>query len=146
MKFIPIYLCLLTLMFIVSCSNPPVPVKKREPATPSKREPAEFTESFISSLNVKTILENKDKTITVRGKVFSVFDAPSGKVFNINMGPNYKGCFKAVIFQSSYSKWPRAKDDLISLPGETIRVFGIVKEYNGFPQIIINSPTQIQLE
>ena len=146
MKFIPIYLCLLTLMFIVSCSNPPAPVKKREPATPTKRETADYPEPLISSLNIKTILENKDKMITVRGKVFSVFDAPSGKVFNLNMGPNYKECFKAVIFQSSYSKWPRAKDDLKSLPGQTIKVCGIVKEYNGLPQIIINSPTQIQLE
>jgi DNA/RNA endonuclease YhcR with UshA esterase domain len=84
--------------------------------------------------------------ITVRGKVFSVFDAPSGKVFNLNMGPNYKECFKAVIFQSSYSKWPRAKDDLKLLLGQTIKVCGIVKEYKGLPQIIINSPTQIQLE
>jgi hypothetical protein len=133
-------------MFMVSCSNPPAPVKKREPATPTKRETAEFTEPFISSLNVKTILENKDKTITVRGKVFSVFDAPSGKVINLNMGPNYKGCFKAVIFQGSYSKWPNEKDDLKSLSGKTIKVCGIVKEYNGLPQIIINSPTQIQLE
>jgi len=146
MRFTLIVLCLLTLMLIASCSNPPAPVKKREPATPTKRETVEFTEPFISSLNVKTILENKDKTITVRGKVFSVFDAPSGKVINLNMGPNYKGCFKAVIFQGSYSKWPNEKDELKSLSGKTIKVCGIVKEYNGLPQIIINSPAQIQLE
>ncbi len=131
---------------MVSCSNPPAPVKKREPANSTIRETAGYLEPLISSLNVKIILENKDKMITVRGKVFSVFDAPSGKVFNLNMGPNYKECFKAVIFQSSYSKWPRAKDDLKLLLGQTIKVCGIVKEYKGLPQIIINSPTQIQLE
>ncbi len=55
--------------------------------------------------------------------------------------------FKVVIFPSAYSRFPGYPDQLPDeyYFGKTIRVRGLIKLYRGWPEIIVNSPKQIEI-
>ncbi|MFH1263314.1 MAG: hypothetical protein V1495_07740 [Pseudomonadota bacterium] len=50
--------------------------------------------------------------------------------------------FSAVIFASSFSKFPKSPDKVYQ--GKNLAVTGVVVEYKGAPQIVVTDPSQIE--
>jgi DNA/RNA endonuclease YhcR with UshA esterase domain len=51
--------------------------------------------------------------------------------------------FKAVIFASAWPRWQQAPDELYF--GQTLRITGQVKLYEGVPEIIVDEPAQVEV-
>lgn len=79
--------------------------------------------------------------VTVEGDVVRSYD--SGKVTFLNFAQDYKGTFSVVVFASDYAKWPQTPDQFYL--GQKIRATGKVKEYQGAPEMIVESPEQIEV-
>ena len=78
---------------------------------------------------------------TVEGKV--VASNNTGKVCFLNFHSNWKKYFTAVIFASDFKKFPAHPED--HYLNRTVRVNGLIKEYQGKPEIILKSPAQIKI-
>lgn len=79
--------------------------------------------------------------MTVEGVVSQISTSSGGTTF-INFGgrfPNH--VFYAVIFRKSLHKF----EDVQALEGRAVAISGTVDSYKGKPQIILNSPDQIEL-
>lgn len=79
------------------------------------------------------------RRVTVEGDVVRSYN--SGKVAFLNFAEDYRGTFTAVIFASAFDQWPEPPDQFYL--GKRIRVTGEVKEYQGAPEIIIETPEQV---
>lgn len=78
---------------------------------------------------------------TVRGRVDNVFTSGKNNSF-LNFCPNYKTCsFSATIFSSDAYKFSNIK----GYEGKTVEITGLIKTYQGRPEIIINDPNQIKI-
>jgi cardiolipin synthase A/B len=78
--------------------------------------------------------------VTVEGLVVDSYK--SNSVIFLNFSSD-RSQFKAVIFQRDWGKWPQSPEKL--LLGQTVRISGPVKLYQGTPEIIINDPAQVQV-
>jgi micrococcal nuclease len=67
----------------------------------------------------------------------------TGKVCFLNFHKDWKKYFTAVIFSSDFDKFPARPED--HYLNHKVRVKGIVKEYNGKPEIILKGPAQIDI-
>lgn len=81
------------------------------------------------------------KIATVEGVVVSTYN--SGKACFLNFHRNWKRYFTAVIFASNFHKFEPPAE--IKFRGKKVRVRGLVKEYSGKPEIIVNHPSQIEV-
>jgi len=81
------------------------------------------------------------QTVWVRGKVVAANN--TGKVCFLNFHRNWKRYFTVVIFASSFSRFPEPPEKLYL--NKEIRVYGRLKEYQGKPEIIVESPEQIEI-
>jgi len=79
--------------------------------------------------------------VTVKGKIVSTYN--SGKACFLNFHPNYKKYFTAVIFRSSFNRFPSNPEDYYYL--KEVLVTGKIKEYKGKPEIILKDPSQIKI-
>ena len=79
--------------------------------------------------------------VTVEGDVVRSYN--SGKVSFLNFAQDYKGTFSVVVFASDYAKWPQTPDQFYL--GQKIRATGKVKEYQGAPEMIVETPEQIEV-
>jgi DNA/RNA endonuclease YhcR with UshA esterase domain len=78
---------------------------------------------------------------TVEGVVSEVHTARSGKATFIDIGGRYPNeSFTAVIFESNMA----AVGDVSGLTGKTVDVTGVIKEYQGRPEVIVTSRSQIR--
>jgi len=69
----------------------------------------------------------------------------SKKCVLLNFGKNYKNDFTVVIFNKVLSAFSRESINPVSFYiGKKIRVTGKIREYNG-PEIIVNSPYEIEV-
>lgn len=142
----------LTLLLVIfaGCSKVPMEDKLDDVVAtrpePPPQQPAFSPRLVLNAMDTGILLGNQKKWAVVRGRVFDVFEAKSGKVVNLNFGPDYKNCFKAVIFQGAFTKWQGGVNYLRTLNGRQVSVEGSIEEYKGLPQIIINSPSQIRIE
>jgi DNA/RNA endonuclease YhcR with UshA esterase domain len=83
------------------------------------------------------------QNVTVEGAVIEVHHAQSGKAIFIDFGGRYpNNTFAAVIFKDDFNKFPNVD----SLVGKTIDITGLIKEYRGRPEIIVNDPGQIKVK
>lgn len=84
------------------------------------------------------------KKLIVEGKIADVYhDSKSNTVF-LDFGKAYpKQCFVGVIFGSSLHRFVQNPEDYYL--GKTARIFGIIKEYKGNPEIILETPSQIEV-
>lgn len=82
-----------------------------------------------------------DQEARVRLTVTHVYN--SGKVIWLMGNADQEHNFKAVIFPRDYQKWPALPDQYYF--GKTIRVRGMIKLYRGWPEIIVEEPTQIEV-
>jgi DNA/RNA endonuclease YhcR with UshA esterase domain len=79
--------------------------------------------------------------LTVEGDVVRVYN--SGKAAFLNFAQEYKGQFSVVIFASDFEQWAEAPDQVYL--GQRVRVTGKIKEYKGAPEVIVESPDQIEI-
>jgi len=79
--------------------------------------------------------------ITVEGEIVATHKTK--KVCFLNFHHNYKKHFTVVIFASEFYRFPDNIEDYYA--GKHIRVTGLVKEYTGKPEIIVNDPNQIEV-
>ncbi len=78
---------------------------------------------------------------TVKGRIDNVFISSKNNSF-LNFCPNYKTCsFSATIFSSDASKFSNIR----GYEGKTVEITGLIKTYQGRPEIIINDPSQIKI-
>lgn len=79
--------------------------------------------------------------VSVEGKI--VLAHNTGKVCYLNFHPNWKRYFSLVIFASDFARFPSPPEKAYF--EKQVRVTGIVKEYEGRPEMVISSPEQIQI-
>ena len=81
------------------------------------------------------------QTVTVTGKIVGSHN--SGKACFLNFHQNYKLYFTAVIFAADFGKFPSNPESYYLY--KDVKVSGLVREYQGKPEIILKSPDQIQI-
>jgi|YNPBryunderm2012_1023409.scaffolds.fasta_scaffold00119_13 DNA/RNA endonuclease YhcR with UshA esterase domain len=81
------------------------------------------------------------QTVWVRGKVVATHN--SGKACFLNFHRNWRRYFTVVIFASNFHLFPKRPEDLFL--NREIRVYGQIREYQGKPEIIVESPEQIEI-
>jgi micrococcal nuclease len=81
------------------------------------------------------------QVVTVEGRVVETYN--SGKVVFLNFHQDYRTSFKAVIFPDDWDKFPEPPEELFL--DKLVRVTGLVKEYEGAPEIIVEEPGQIEI-
>ena len=81
------------------------------------------------------------QTVTVEGRVVETYN--SGKVVFLNFHQDYRAYFKAVIFADDWDKFPAPPEELFM--DKLVRVTGLVKQYQGAPEIIVEEPAQIEI-
>lgn len=81
------------------------------------------------------------QTKTVKGRI--VASNNTGKVCFLNFHKNWKKYFTAVIFSSDFDKFPLYPEDYYL--NRIVLVTGLIKEYKGKPEIIVKSPSQIEI-
>jgi aspartyl/asparaginyl-tRNA synthetase len=79
--------------------------------------------------------------LTVEGTVVRTYNA--GSVVFLNFHQDYGNHFKAVIFPDDWPKFPEPPEELFK--GRLVRVTGVVQEYEGAPEIIVEEPSQIEM-
>ena len=86
-------------------------------------------------------VENVGFTVTVEGVVSEVSISRKGTVF-INFGGRYPNhVFYGVIFNDDARQFPNVR----ALEGQTVAIRGRIKMYKGKPEIIVDSPRQIEV-
>ena len=81
------------------------------------------------------------QVVTIEGSVVATYN--SGKVVFLNFHQDYRTHFTAVIFPDDWDKFPEPPEDLFL--DMLVRVTGLVKEYEGAPEIIVEEPAQIEI-
>ena len=79
--------------------------------------------------------------VTVEGTIVNTYN--SGKACFLNFHTNWKKYFTAVIFRSDFSEFPSSPEK--HYKNKKVRVSGILKEYNGKPEIILKDQSQIKI-
>ncbi|MBU7048264.1 MAG: thermonuclease family protein [Theionarchaea archaeon] len=78
--------------------------------------------------------------VIVKGTIVGTYN--SGTVCFLNFDTNYQ-FFTAVIFASDFLGFPFVPE--IFYLSKTVYIIGIIKEYNGSPEIIVKTPDQIRI-
>ena len=81
------------------------------------------------------------KIITVEGTIIKTYN--SGKACFLNFHSDYKRYFTAVIFKSAFSKFPNNPQDYYK--NKKVQMTGLIKNYQGTPEIILNDPSQVKV-
>ena len=81
------------------------------------------------------------REVIVEGDVVRTYY--SGKAAFLNFDANWRETLSVVIFASDFDAFPQRPDKLYR--GRRIRVRGKIKEYKGAPEIIVESPDQIDV-
>lgn len=81
------------------------------------------------------------QTKIVEGKIVASHN--TGKVCFLNFHTDWRRYFTAVIFAGDFDKFPIHPED--HYLGRRVRVNGLIKEYRGKPEIILKSPSQIEV-
>jgi hypothetical protein len=77
----------------------------------------------------------------VTGTVIQVYTTKSNTTF-FDFCSDYKNCgFGAVVFSSALSRFPNIKQ----YEGKNVTINGLIKDYQGNAEIIINGPDQIKI-
>ncbi len=79
--------------------------------------------------------------VAVEGRIVATYN--SGKACFLNFHRNWKRYFTAVIFKSDFHKFSVQPEEYYK--DKKVRIKGTIKEYQGKPEIIIKSPSQIEV-
>ncbi|TGD61990.1 nucleotide-binding protein [Tabrizicola sp. WMC-M-20] len=97
--------------------------------------------AFAQTISPQDAAQHIGASMTVEGVVAQVSVSGGGTTF-INFGGRYPDhVFYGVIFTSNAEDFPNVE----SLEGRSVALTGTVDLYKGKPQIILNSPDQIEL-
>ena len=77
----------------------------------------------------------------VEGTIVRTHNA--GSVIFLNFTENYQGTFTVVIFPDDAGKFPQPPEQLFL--NQSVRVQGLIAEFRGTPQIVVNEPAQIEI-
>jgi len=100
----------------------------------------------LDAVNLEALARHEGKWISVNGKVHSTHLANSGKVFTLNLGPDWQTCFKVAIFQDAFEKWDGEVSGIKSMyEAQMVTVEGELRMYRGNPEISARVPSQIQV-
>lgn len=106
--------------------------------------PSETTSSPKPSGNTYDYTEAKNhegEFANVTGTVVLVYTTKSNTTF-FDFCSDYKNCgFSAVVFSSALSRFPNIKQ----YEGKNITISGLIKDYQGNAEIIINGPDQVKI-
>lgn len=83
------------------------------------------------------------KEMLVEGKIVATTRSKTNTVFLNFEKPYPNQCFTAVIFSSDQYKFVTSPEDYYS--NKTVRIEGEIKEYQGKPEIILETPSQIEI-
>ena len=78
---------------------------------------------------------------TVEGKITRTHN--SGKACFLNFHNNFTRYMSLVIFASDYDKFPKKPEEFYI--GKLVRASGIIKEYKGSPEIVLENPKQVSI-
>lgn len=81
------------------------------------------------------------KTKVVEGTIVKTYN--SGKACFLNFTPDYKGKFAVVIFADDYGKFPKPPEEYYLK--KKVRITGLIKEYQGAPEMVVTGPEQIEI-
>ena len=81
------------------------------------------------------------KYCTVEGTI--VLTKNTGKVCFLNFHRNWQKYFTAVIFAEYFADFPPKPEEYYL--NKQVRVTGFIKKYKGKPEIIVDSPAQIEI-
>lgn len=81
------------------------------------------------------------KTMTVEGLIVRSYNSRNACFLNFHS--EWRKYFTAVIFASDFDKFPPDPENFYL--NKKVRVMGLIKEYKGSPEIIIRSPSQINI-
>lgn len=102
------------------------------------RENPEGDSGVISWVNAD---EHMGELAIVEGTVVRTYQ--SDKVLFINFAEDYRNTFSVAIFATDLGRFPPdAKNHYLN---KTVRVTGLIKEYRGAPEMIVNDPEQIEI-
>ncbi|MFZ2489292.1 MAG: phospholipase D-like domain-containing protein [Anaerolineae bacterium] len=79
--------------------------------------------------------------LAVEGQVMRVYN--SGKAAFLNFAEEYEGKFSVVVFAADFGQWPQPPDQVYL--NQYVRVTGKIKEYKGAPEMIVESPEQVEI-
>lgn len=85
--------------------------------------------------------KHTDEFVTVEGTV--VRTRNTGKACFLNFHPNWRQTFGAVIFARNFDAFPPEPEKRYR--GKRVRVKGVIVEYEGRPEMILDAPDQIEV-
>jgi len=144
-----------TLMPAVYAGPPDAPAgaaKKADTKSQSEvaSKSAKIATVAASSSAVKSAMDAKDlagaktkvgKSASFVGTVSKVFAPKSNKLVILNFDPKYKTAMTAVVFSTSFGKFP----DLAALEGKKLLVTGKITEFHGGYEVILDAPTDLKI-
>jgi DNA/RNA endonuclease YhcR with UshA esterase domain len=83
------------------------------------------------------------KNVTVEGTIVSTAIGRKGKECFLNFSSDLGKGLTAVIFLGDYSNFPANPEEFYK--DHEVRITGVVQEYGGKPEIILNDPSQVQI-
>jgi cardiolipin synthase len=81
------------------------------------------------------------QTVTVEGTIVQTKN--TGQVVFLDFSPTWQVDLKVVIFPEDAARFPSLPEEMFL--HKTIRVTGVIKKYEGAPEIIVRDPTQIEI-
>jgi hypothetical protein len=82
------------------------------------------------------------QTKAVEGTIVRTFRSSTNTIF-LNFHDPYQGYFCGVIFASDLGSFPFKPEDFYR--GKEVRINGLIKLYQGAPEIIVENPSQIEV-
>ncbi|MBM4035529.1 MAG: hypothetical protein FJ291_27625 [Planctomycetes bacterium] len=82
-----------------------------------------------------------DEFVTIEGTIVRTHN--SGKACFLSFHPNWRQTFGAVIFARSFPAFPPKPEDFYR--GKKVRLKGLIVQYEGRPEMILDSPDQIEV-
>jgi DNA/RNA endonuclease YhcR with UshA esterase domain len=98
------------------------------------------------TISVKDAGDHVGEYITVEGRVANVFTSRAGNTF-LNFGAAHPHqIFSATVFERYADAFADEFGDLADLEGKRVRITGKLKVYQGKPQIILESTSQLAVD
>jgi len=83
------------------------------------------------------------QNVIVEGNIADTYRSKTNTVFLNFSQPYPQQCFTAVIFSSDLNRFQESPEKYYN--NKTVRIFGKVQQYQGKPEIILESPDQIEI-
>lgn len=104
--------------------------------------PETATQSQGQEYSAEEAWDHIGEYATVVYRVNNPYRSGKGNIF-LNEKQDYRNGFTGVIFANVAHRWSQSPTSLYG--GRTVRVTGMIKTYEGHPEIIIESPEQVEV-